>query len=77
MAGWQTQHAAYAYWYEWIEQAREQQCICDKSLPPEALSKFHEQVQEILQRLVPVKKKRTGGKPKMHRMQKVLWEKYA
>ena len=48
-----------------------------KSSPTEALSEFHDKVLEILERLVPKKKKRSGTKPKMHRMRRLLWKKHA
>ena len=48
-----------------------------KSSTTEALSEFHTKVLEILEKLVPEKKKKSGGKPKMHRMRRLLWKKHA
>ena len=48
-----------------------------KSSPDAALSEFHDKVLEILERLVPTRKKRVGAKPKMHRMRRLLWKRHA
>ena len=41
--------------------------------PTKALKWFHEQVLAILEKLVPVKNKRSKSRPKMHRMRRLLW----
>ena len=48
-----------------------------KSCPTAALSEFHEKLLKVLEKLVPVKKKKSGKKPKMHRMRRLLWKRHA
>ena len=48
-----------------------------KSCPSAALSEFHDRLLEILEKLVPMKRKRSKKKPKMHRMRRLLWKKHA
>ena len=35
--------------------------------------KYHDQVLQVLEKLVPLKNKKAQGKPKMHRMRRLLW----
>ena len=48
-----------------------------KTSPAAALSEFHEKTLHVLEKLVPVKKKRPKGKPKMNRMHRLLWKRHA
>ena len=48
-----------------------------KSCPTAALTEFHEKLLEVLEKLVPAKKKKSGKRPKMHRMRRLLWKKHA
>ena len=43
-----------------------------KSCPTAALSEFHGKLLEVLEKFVPVKKKRSGKRPKTHRMRRLL-----
>ena len=45
--------------------------------PASALSEFHHQVLSVLEKLVPVKRKKGKGKPKIHRMRRLLWKRLA
>ena len=42
-----------------------------------ALAEYHTRVLEVLEKLVPQKKVKTKGKPKMHRMRRLLWKKHS
>ena len=44
-----------------------------KSSPTSALAEFHSKVLQVLEKLVPVKCNKPRGKPKMHRMRRLLW----
>ena len=48
-----------------------------KTCPKAALSEFHEKLLEVLEKFVPGKKKKTGKRPKMNRMRRLLWKKHA
>ena len=45
--------------------------------PTAALSEFHDRLLELLEQLVPVKKKSSKKRPKMHRMRRLLWKRHA
>ena len=47
------------------------------SCPTKALAWFHEQVLGVLERLVPVKKKRSRSGARMNRMRRLLWRRLA
>ena len=47
-----------------------------KSCPTTALSKFHEIILPVLEKLVP-KKAKKSSKPKIHRMRRLLWRRLA
>ena len=42
--------------------------------PSKGLEWFHEKVLGVLEKLVPMKKKRSRSRPKMHRMRRLLWK---
>ena len=48
-----------------------------KSCPTSALAEFHDQVLQVLEKSVPLKKKQARGHPKMHRMRRLLWRRLA
>ena len=48
-----------------------------KTSPTEALVFFHQKLLEVLEEIVPLKKKRGKAKPKMHRMRRLLWKRLA
>ena len=49
-----------------------------KTCPTSALAEYHKQTLEVLEKLVPLKKKKVGkSKPKMHRLHRLLWKKHA
>jgi hypothetical protein len=48
-----------------------------KTSPASALAEFHEKTLLVLEKLVPLKKKRPKGKPKMNRMRRLLWKRHA
>ena len=48
-----------------------------KTSPTEALVFFHEKLLEVLEEIVPLKKKKGKAKPKMHRMRRLLWKRLA
>ena len=48
-----------------------------ESCPSAALSELHEKVLEVLENLVPAKKKKLKSRPKMNRMRRLLWRKLA
>ena len=45
--------------------------------PTGALVHFHEKVLHIMEKLVPIKAKRSQSRPKMHRMRRLLWKRLA
>ena len=45
--------------------------------PKAALSEFHERLLEVLEKLVPVKKRRSRKRPRMNRMRRLLWKLHA
>jgi hypothetical protein len=48
-----------------------------KSCPTAALSEFHDKLLQVLEKLFQVKKKKSGNRPKMHRMRRLFWKKHA
>ena len=48
-----------------------------RSSSTDALIFFHEKVLEVLEEIVPVKRKQSNAKPKMHRMRHLLWKRLA
>ena len=44
-----------------------------RNCPNLALSEFHQKLLQVLEKLVPKKKKKSSTKPKMHRMRRLLW----
>ena len=47
------------------------------SSPVKSLVWYHEQVLKVLEKLVPIKKRRSRSKQKMHRMRRLLWKRLA
>ena len=45
--------------------------------PCAALSEFHTKILDVLEKLVPAKKEKRKGKPRMHRMHRLLWKRHA
>ena len=45
--------------------------------PASALAHFHVEVLQVLEKLVPAKKKRAISKPRMNRMRRLLWKKHS